>query len=78
MGIVRKYFFAGLVVWLPLWATFLILRFLIRVMDQTVLLLPKHYQPDFLLGFHLPGLGLLIALLVLFFTGLLATKFLRS
>ena len=76
MGIVRRYFFAGLVVWLPLWATFLVLRFLIRVMDQTVLLLPKHYQPDVLLGFHLPGLGLLIALLVLFLTGLLATNFL--
>ncbi len=76
MGILRRYFFAGLLVWLPLWVTFSVLRFLIRLMDRTVLLLPAPYQPDHLLGFHLPGLGLLISVVVLLVTGLLVTNFL--
>lgn len=72
----KKYFFAGLLVWLPIWATFVIVRLLIEVMDSTMSLLPKAYQPESLVGFNVPGIGLLIAIVVIFFTGALATNFL--
>lgn len=73
---IRRYLLAGLVVWLPVLATFGILRFIIELLDQTISLLPKSYQPEQLLGFRLPGLGVVISLLLLLFTGLIATNFL--
>lgn len=73
---IRRYLLAGLVVWLPILATFGILRFIVELLDQTISLLPNSYQPEQLLGFRLPGLGVLISLVLLFFTGLVATNFL--
>ena len=73
---IRRYLLAGLVVWLPILATFGILRFIVELLDQTISLLPNSYQPEQLLGFRLPGLGVVISLVLLFFTGLIATNFL--
>ena len=67
---------AGLVVWLPIWATYLIIKFLVDLMDGTLSLLPKPYQPDQLLGVHIPGLGLVFTLIILFLTGLFVANFL--
>ena len=72
----RSYLLAGLVVWLPILVTFGVLRFIVELLDQTMALLPNSYQPDRLLGFHLPGLGVLLSLLLLIITGLVATNFL--
>lgn len=73
---IRKYFISGLLVWLPIWVTLLILNFLVGLMDKIFMLLPAKYQPDNLLGFHIPGLGLLFTLIILFLTGMLVTNFL--
>ena len=73
---IKSYLFAGLVVWLPILATFVILRFIIDLLDQTMSLLPKAYQPEQLLGFHLPGLGVVLSLALLIGTGLIATNIL--
>ena len=72
----RSYLLAGLVVWLPIIVTFVILRFIVELLDQTMALLPAAYQPERLIGFHLPGLGVLLSLVVLIATGLIATNFL--
>jgi uncharacterized membrane protein len=71
----RRYLIAGLVVWLPLWATLLVLNFLVELLDKTVALLPHDYQPKALLGFHIPGAGVVLSLLLLFFTGVFVTNF---
>ncbi|MCH7502056.1 MAG: DUF502 domain-containing protein [Proteobacteria bacterium] len=47
-------------------------------MDRTLLWLPKQYQPEELLGFAIPGLGILLTILLLLVTGLLATNFVGS
>lgn len=73
---IRRYLLAGLVVWLPILATFGILSFIVDLLDKTISLLPKAYQPEQLVGFHMPGLGVVISLLLLLFTGLIATNFL--
>lgn len=73
---IRRYFIAGLVVWLPIWVTYIVIKFLVDILDGSLSLLPYEYQPDQLLGFHVPGLGLIFTLLILFFTGLLVTNFL--
>jgi uncharacterized membrane protein len=66
---------AGILVWAPLAVTYLLLRFAVNVMDRTLLLLPSQYRPDEVLGFHIPGLGVILAVFVLMLTGLLAANF---
>lgn len=71
----RRYLLAGLVVWLPILATFGIVRFILDLLDNTMGLLPKTYQPEQLFGMHLPGLGVLLSLSLLLITGIVATNF---
>ena len=72
---IRRYLLAGLVVWLPILATFGILRFIVDLLDQTISLLPLAYQPKQLFGVRIPGFGVLLSLVLLFFTGIIATNF---
>ena len=65
---------AGLLVWVPLGVTVLLLKVLVNLMDQTLLLLPPDYRPDALLGLHIPGLGILLSLTVLLVTGILVAN----
>jgi len=69
----RRYLVAGVLVWLPILATLWVVKFLVQLMDQTLLLLPAKVRPD-ALGFPLPGLGAVFAFLVLLITGLLVTN----
>lgn len=73
---IKRYLIAGLLVWLPIWVTLVILEFLIRVLDGSLKLLPAQYQPAELLGYDIPGLGVIFALLVIFFTGMIVSNFL--
>ena len=72
----RRYLVAGLVVWLPIGVTILVVKVLLDLMDRLLLLLPPDYRPDALFGFHVPGLGVLLALLLLLVTGVLVANFL--
>ncbi|MEW8431260.1 MAG: DUF502 domain-containing protein [gamma proteobacterium symbiont of Ctena orbiculata] len=74
MSFLRRYLVAGLLVWLPLGATFLVINLLVGWMDNSLLLLPEAYRPDNLFGFHIPGLGVLLSLLILLLTGLVAAN----
>ena len=71
----RRYLVTGVVIWVPVIVTVLVVRFLLRLMDRTLVVIPPAWQPEALLGFKIPGLGLLLSLLVLFVTGLLAANF---
>jgi uncharacterized membrane protein len=72
--ILRRYLIAGLLVWLPIIATVLVVRFILDLMDQTLLLLPRSVRPEVLLGVHIPGFGAVLAVLLLLATGLLVTN----
>ncbi len=74
MSTLRKYIIAGLLVWLPLAATVVIIKLVIDLLDKTILLLPPEYQPANLLGFSLPGFGIVFAISVLLLTGMLAAN----
>lgn len=71
----RRYFISGLLVWLPIWVTILVIKFIVDMLGNTFSLLPATYQPDYILGFHLPGVGLIITLLVILLTGLIVANF---
>ncbi|WP_019217046.1 DUF502 domain-containing protein [Legionella tunisiensis] len=72
----RSYLLTGLVVWLPILVTFVVLRFIIDILDNTMALLPKAYQPEQLLGVQIPGLGVVLSLALLLVTGIIATNIL--
>jgi uncharacterized membrane protein len=71
----RRYFVAGILVWLPLGLTVFLLRLLIGLMDRTLLLLPQEYRPEELLGVAIPGLGVILTIVLLLLTGVLAANF---
>ncbi|MBV8911130.1 MAG: DUF502 domain-containing protein [Gammaproteobacteria bacterium] len=70
----RRYMVAGILVWLPILATIWVVMTMLHIMDRTLLLLPAGYRPEALVGFSLPGIGLLFALVVVFLTGLFVTN----
>jgi len=71
----RRYFVAGLLVWIPLGITLWVLKLLVDLMDQSLLLLPARLQTDALFGFHVPGLGIFLTLAIVLLTGALAANF---
>lgn len=66
----KRYFITGLLIWVPLGITIWVLQALIGTMDQSLLLLPERFRPAALFGFHVPGLGTILTVLVVFVTGL--------
>lgn len=71
----RKYFISGLLIWIPIWATIVVITFLIGIFDNIISLLPRAYRPDAILGFHIPGIGIIITLSVIVLTGAAAANF---
>ena len=72
----RKYFITGLLVWIPLIITVWVLKLLNGWMDASLLLIPKSYLPETLLGFYVPGVGVVLTIALLFVTGLLTANLL--
>ena len=71
----RRWFIAGLLVWVPLGVTIFIVGFLVRLLNSSLLLLPARYNPERWLGFPLPGLGVALGLVVVLVTGFLVANF---
>ena len=71
----RKYFITGLLVLVPLAITLWVLNLIIGTMDQSLLFLPMQWRPKALVGFNIPGLGTILTLLIIFFTGLATHNF---
>ena len=71
----RRYLVAGILVWAPLAVTWFLLKIGVGLMDKTLAIIPARYQPDELLGVHIPGLGVILTVLVLLVTGVLAANF---
>jgi uncharacterized membrane protein len=71
----KKYFITGLLIWIPLVITIWVLKLVVDVLDQSLLLLPVGWQTENWLGIHIPGLGTLLTLLIIFITGVFATNF---
>jgi uncharacterized membrane protein len=72
---VKKYFITGLIIWIPLVITLWVLKFIFDVLDQSLLLLPVGFQTESWLGVHIPGLGAILTVVIVFATGILATNF---
>lgn len=71
----RTYLVTGLLVWVPLGITVFLIRFMVDFVDRILLLIPKPYRPEELLGYNIPGLGFVLVFIVLIVTGILAANF---
>ena len=83
MKSLRRYLVAGLLVWIPLGITILLISFAVRQMDKTIGLIPEKYQPGVLLQqifmtdapVQVPGFGVVLILLVVLLTGVFVANF---
>ena len=75
MSAIRKWLLAGLLVIVPVAITIAVLQWIIGTLDQTLLILPLEWHPDRLIGFHIPGFGVLLALSILLLVGAITSNF---
>ncbi|HSY29128.1 MAG TPA: DUF502 domain-containing protein [Burkholderiaceae bacterium] len=74
----RKYFVTGLLILVPLVITVWVISMIVGTLDQSLLLLPVSWRPEALVGFHIPLLGTIFTLLIIFFTGLATRNFIGN
>jgi uncharacterized membrane protein len=72
--LIKRYFITGLLIWVPLAITGWVLSLIVGVADQSLRLLPPAIRPQNLLGFNIPGAGIVVTLAIVLATGFLATN----
>jgi len=75
MSALRRWLLTGLLVIVPGVITAWVLNWIVSTLDQTLQILPGDWQPDKLLGMHIPGFGVVLTLLILLLVGGLASNF---
>ena len=73
---IKGVFLTGLVAVIPAGVTIYILYLIIKLMNNLVRFVPARYHPDQLLPFHIPGLGVIITLILIFTVGLVTRSYL--
>ena len=73
--LIKRYFITGLLIWVPLAITAWVLALIASVADQSLRLLPETLRPHQLIGYDIPGAGVVLTLLIIFVTGVLAANF---
>ncbi len=66
----RNHLIAGLLIWIPVMVTVWVIRFLSRILDQSLVLLPPPWRPEALVGQYIPGVGIILSFLLLVLTGI--------
>ncbi len=69
----RKYFITGLLVIIPVWATFYVLSALLGLIDNLLGDLPGHFM-----GFRFPGMGIITLLVLILCIGMLSANYLGT
>ena len=65
----RNYLIGGLLIWIPIMVTVWVVRFLSRILDNSLVLLPPSWRPEELVGHYVPGVGIVLSFLLLLLTG---------
>ena len=71
----RNYFISGLLFWIPLALTVIVIKFFLELVNN---LIPQKYLPEalFNLDTAIPGSGIILVLIVIFITGVMVTNIL--
>lgn len=70
----KKYLLTGVLVWMPIAVTVWVIGYIISATDRLAALIPAQWQPERYLGFNIPGTGFIVAVIVLFLTGVFAAN----
>ena len=71
----RTIIVAGRLVWIPLGLTIFVIKLLIDLLGQTYLLIPPALRPENLIGTEIPGIGVIVAIIVVLLTGLVTANY---
>ena len=71
---IRRYLIAGLLVWLPLYVTYVLVTFFAGLMDKSIALLPLNLRPEAWWGAPLPYFGVVLTIVLIFVTGVLTAN----
>ncbi len=75
----RQYFFTGIIVTAPITITIMVTLWLLKVIDSTVAgFIPPQYNPNHLLPFQMPGLGLVVSAVFFVVVGWFARNYFGS
>ena len=75
---IRQIFIAGLAATIPVGLSLYVLFFLIAIMDNILRVIPNRFHPDTLLQFHIPGLGVIFVILLIFVVGLMMKSYIGN
>ncbi len=70
---IKRHFLSGVLVVVPLILTYLVLRFLFETIDGVLQPVVQH-----LLGYYIPGLGILVTVLIILLAGILTRNFIGA
>ncbi|HAY40909.1 MAG TPA: hypothetical protein DCX64_01430 [Gammaproteobacteria bacterium] len=71
---IRNYFISGLLFWIPLGLSIVLIKFFLQLINNII---PKQYLPEtiFNLDTNIPGSGIVLVILVIIITGALVSNF---
>ena len=72
---IKTTFLTGIAAIIPIGLTAYIFFHMIRMMDNLLKVIPSGFQPDDLLPFHIPGLGIIFTLVLIFVIGLITKSY---
>jgi uncharacterized membrane protein len=70
----KKYLITGLLIWIPLVITIWVLTLIVDTLDRSLLLLPEQFRKESWLLTHVPGMGVVMTLAIVFITGVFAAN----
>jgi len=73
---IKKIMLTGVAAIIPIGVTIYIFLIIIKAMNNLVKIIPYKYQPDQILPFHVPGLGIIFTLILIFVVGLVTKSYL--
>ncbi|MBW2558990.1 MAG: DUF502 domain-containing protein [Deltaproteobacteria bacterium] len=75
---IKGVFLTGVAAIIPVGVTFYIFYLIIGMMNKLVRIIPARFHPDQLVSFHIPGLGVIITLILIFIIGLITKSYLGT
>ena len=75
---IKGVFLTGIAAIIPVGVTFYVLYLIIGMMNKLVRIIPARFHPDHLVSFHIPGLGVIITLILIFVIGLVTKSYLGT
>jgi uncharacterized membrane protein len=72
---IKNIFLTGFIAIIPVGLTAYIIYLMVKMMDNLLNIIPPRFHPDQILPFHIPGLGVIFTLILIFIVGLIVKSY---